>query len=242
MTIPTFTPRASSTRWRGKKSGTRSRSRRTARPGVATWDSGFAQPLKIRATALDLSGNKSEKIIILGSSQPGQSTVTASTPQPATAPKPDSPQDSVPTNDSASQGGLAPRQPTAEAERPEHPGPAVAPEFPGARDGHREYQESLAAIFPSAQDVAKQSSAPHAHSRPSGHRGALQRCVVVGFEGRRSTLCDPNCVSACSAGWLRRPESPSERRLKSRGRWSSENLVQAAKFSAERASRRPFRS
>ncbi|AGA30470.1 hypothetical protein [Singulisphaera acidiphila] len=131
-------------------------------PGVATWDSGFAQPLKIRLTALDLAGNKSEKIITLGSSQPGQSAVAASTPAPAPAPKPDSPQGLVSTvADSTSEGGLPPRQSFAQAqvERREDLGRPAVPGGTGIRDGQGGLQETGAAIYPSAQDVAHQPSA-----------------------------------------------------------------------------------
>lgn len=131
-------------------------------PGVATWDSGFAQPLKIRLTALDLAGNKSEKIITLGSSHPGQSAVAVSTSASAPSSKPDSPQVLVPTAaDSTSEGGLAPRQSFAQAqgERQENPGRTAAPGRVGIQEAQGGLQESGAAIYPSAQDVAHQSSA-----------------------------------------------------------------------------------
>ncbi|WP_406701020.1 hypothetical protein V5E97_19730 [Singulisphaera sp. Ch08] len=153
-------------------------------PGVATWDSGYAQPLQVRVTALDLAGNKSEKILILGSSRPGQSTVIASTPPPETAtepepvpatatartPQPESGPKPSPSPDlglkpestamAASQGGLPVRQssarPSPQLESRDNLGQGVTKGFPESRVG----QEALAAIHPSAQDIVHQAS-PH---------------------------------------------------------------------------------
>lgn len=130
--------------------------------GVATWDAGYTEPLKVRATAIDRAGNKAETLINLASSKPGQAPVVASEPKPS--PAPDQPPQAGPSTASA----LATAPP---GEVPAGP-PSVAPEsaesreqvaagsVPGPPDGQGGGQAPIASVYPSAQDVAHHDAAP----------------------------------------------------------------------------------
>src|SRR5262249_60947759 len=58
--------------------------------GVATWDSGYAEPLKVRATIVDCAGNRSQSVLEVPSCSPAAPALAATDPAPKkpSAPEP----------------------------------------------------------------------------------------------------------------------------------------------------------
>jgi len=156
--------------------------------GVATWDTGYTEPLMVRATAVDRAGNKAESILRLGSSKPGQPAVTAAEPATAT------PGPSEPVSPATAKGASAEEPASLPSSAPAQASTTAAGEpgststtrptpqrtvsqagtmsgpVPATHRGQIAGRDPVAAVFPSAQDVAvlepSSSSPPPAIETP----------------------------------------------------------------------------
>lgn len=167
---------------------------RSGLDGIATWDTGFSRPLKVRASVVDRAGNKAQTVIDVPGNRPDLAALAATDARAPSAPPPDSP---LPPRDGATEPAKA--EVDSSERLPELPPPETEPEVETRPVGASVASDP---VGPPPKETAPQ--APPPANPPSGEASLPPSMVARPAE---APLADSLAKPPGSAA----PESPRPR-------------------------------